>query len=179
MRVRRLPREAIFTPIVAIIGLGVGPTLAAGQIGRGVGATESWRVGVTNICTGALLFEGRHAIGTAEGAVSVARDIRASTLRRLARIEALPQRPERPLLASRWLATERRLSVLYASSYLDIWRAIAHADTPVERAQLARRLGVLVHRPDALSARARRQAAQLHVPDCTGGTGPATDAFTH
>jgi len=162
MRVQRL------TSIAAIIGLGIGPNAAA----------EPWHVGVTSICTGALLFEGRHSIGTAEGAAAVARDIRASTLRRLARIEALPQRPERPLLASRWLATEQRLSVVYANSYVDIWRAIAHANTPVERARLPRRLGVLLHRPDALGARARVQAAALHVPDCTGGNGTAAGGFT-
>jgi hypothetical protein len=128
-----------------------------------------WRVGVTKICTGALLFERRHSIGTEQGAVAVARDIRASTAHRLARIEALRAHPERPLPASQWLRIEHRLSELYASSYLGIWRAIAHANSPAERARLPRILGQLLHRPDVAQAQARLLEDQLGVPDCTGG----------
>jgi hypothetical protein len=128
-----------------------------------------WRVGVTKICTGALLFERRHSIGTEQGAVAVARDIRASTAHRLARIEALRAHPERPLPASQWLRIEHRLSELYARSYLGIWRAIAHANSPAERARLPRILGQLLHRPDVAQAQARLLEGQLGVPDCTGG----------
>ena len=130
---------------------------------------HAWRVGVTRVCTGALLFTGRHSIGTEQGAVAVARDIRASTTRRLARIEALPAHPERPRLASRWLRVEQRLSALYASSYLGIWHAIAHANSPAERARLPRILAQMLHRPDAARAQARLLGGQLRVPDCTGG----------
>jgi hypothetical protein len=178
MRKRPFLRKETLTLTVAIVGLVIAPTVMAEQVNGGVGATRSWRIAVTNICTGALLFDGRHSIGTAEGAQSVARDIRASTQRRIARIKALSQPPQRPLLASRWLATERTLSLVYARSYLDIWRAIAHADTPVERAELPRAIRVLLHRPDVISARARRQAAQLRVPDCTGGNRATTDPLT-
>jgi hypothetical protein len=108
---------------------------------------HAWRVGVTRVCTGALLFEGRHSIGTEQGAVAVARDIRASTARRLTRIEALRAHPERPLLASHWSRVEHRLSELYASTYLAIWHAIAHANSSAERAL----------------------EGKLRVPDCTGG----------
>lgn len=31
---------------------------------------DGWRAGVTRVCTGALLFEGRHSIGTEQGAVA-------------------------------------------------------------------------------------------------------------
>jgi hypothetical protein len=130
---------------------------------------HAWRVGVTRVCTGALLFEGRHSIGTEQGAVAVARDIRASTARRLKRIEALRVHPERPLLASRWSRVEHRLSELYASSYLGIWHAIAHANSPAERARLPRILGQMLHRPDVAQAQARLLEGQLRVPDCTGG----------
>ncbi len=132
-------------------------------------ARDAWSVGVAKVCMGALLFEGRHSIGTAQGAVAVARDIRASTARRLARIEALRAHPDRPLVASRWTRTEHRLSELYASSYLGIWHAIAHANSTAERARLPRILTQMLHRPDLASARARLLAGQLGVPDCTGG----------
>lgn len=132
-------------------------------------AGHAWRVGVTNICAGALLFEDRHSIGTEHGAVAVARDIRASTARRLTRIDALQAHPERPLRASHWLRVEHRLSELYASSYLGIWHAIAHANSPAERARLPRILGQMLHRPDVARAQARLLEVQLRVPDCTGG----------
>ena len=130
---------------------------------------HAWRVGVARVCAGALLFEGRHAIGNEQGAVAVARDIRASTARRLTRIEGLRAHPERPLLASQWSRVEHRLSELYASSYLGIWHAIDRAISPAERARLPRILGKLLHRPDVASARARLLEGQLRVPDCTGG----------
>jgi hypothetical protein len=130
---------------------------------------HAWRVGVTKVCTGALLFEGRHSIGTEQGAIAVARDIRASTARRLTRIKALRADPERPLTASHWLRVEHHLSELYASSYLGIWHTIAHANTPAERARLPRILGQMLHRPDVARAQARLLERQLRVPDCTGG----------
>ena len=165
----------------------MGKTFAAGLvIASLISATQNtavgsdrpaghWRVGVTKICTGALLFEGRHSIGTERGAVAVARDIRASTARRLTRIEALPAHPERPLPASHWLRLEHRLSELYASDYLSIWHAIAHAKTPAERARLPRILGKLLHRPDVARAEARSLEGQLLVPDCTGGENNAAE----
>jgi hypothetical protein len=130
---------------------------------------HAWRVGVTRVCTGALLFEGRHSIGTEHGAVAVARDIRASTARRLVRIKELVAHPERAQLASQWLRVEHRLSELYASSYLGIWHAIAHANSPTERARLPRILRQMLHRPDVARAQARHLEGQLRVPDCTGG----------
>jgi hypothetical protein len=130
---------------------------------------QAWRVGVTRVCADALLFESRHSIGTEQGAVAVASDIRASTARRLVRIGALRARPERPLLASQWLQVEQRLSELFASSYLRIWHAIAQANSPTERAQLPRILEQLLHRPDRAREQARLLEEQLHVPDCTGG----------
>jgi hypothetical protein len=132
-------------------------------------ARDAWTVGVARVCTGALLFEGRHSIGTARGAVAVARDIRASTARRLARIEELRAHPDRPLLASRWTRAEHRLSELYARNYLGIWRAIANANSRAERARLPRILTQMLNRPDRASARARLLEEQLGVPDCTGG----------
>jgi hypothetical protein len=142
---------------------------------------QAWRIGVGTVCTGALLFEGRHSIGTEQGAVAVARDIRGSTARRLARIKALRAHPERPTLARQWLRVERRLSGLYASSYLGIWHAIARANSPAERARLPRILERLLVRPDATRRRAQLLEEQLQVPDCTGGentTANTAVAFT-
>jgi hypothetical protein len=128
-----------------------------------------WRIDVANICTGALLFDGRHSIGTEQGAVAVARDIRASTARRLARIAALRVHPARPQLAARWLQGEQRLSELYASTYLRIWHAIARPNSSADRAQLPRILNKLLHRPDEARTHAQLLEEQLQIPDCTGG----------
>jgi hypothetical protein len=135
---------------------------------------------VTGICAHALLFEGRHEIGTRAGAIAVARDIRASTGRRLRRIRALPMRPPQQRLSARWLRLEQRLAGVYASSYVRIYDAIAAAKTPRQRARMPRILGRSLHAPDALRDTTIRIEQRLHVPDCTGGVtrGPASPTAT-
>jgi hypothetical protein len=137
-------------------------------------ATRSsiWSQAVTGICGHALLFEGRHEIGTRAGAVAVARDIRASTARRLRRIRALQVPPPNGRLSGRWLRLERRLAAVYADSYVRIYDAIAAANTPRQRAQLPPVLGSLLHVPDALRDTAANLEQRLDVPDCTGGGAP-------
>jgi hypothetical protein len=132
----------------------------------------SWSDGVTQICAHALLFEGRHEIGTRAGAIAVARDIRASTARRLDRIRALQAPPPQPDLSIQWLDLEQQLADLYASSYVRIYDAIAAAVTRKQRARLPRVLDRLVHAPDALRGEAASLEGLLHVPDCTGGGTP-------
>jgi hypothetical protein len=132
----------------------------------------SWSDGVTQICAHALLFEGRHEIGTRAGAIAVARDIRASTARRLDRIRALEVPPPQPELSMQWLDLEQRLADVYASSYVRIYDAIAAAVTRKQRARLPRVLDRLVQAPDALRGKAASLEGQLHVPDCTGGGTP-------
>ena len=132
-----------------------------------------WSQQVTGICAHALLFEGRHQVGTRAGAVAVARDIRASTARRLGRIRALSIRPPQQRLSRRWLRLERRLAAVYASSYLRIYDAIAAANTPSERARLPRVLGRLLHRPDTIRETTTNLEQRLRVTDCTGGGTPA------
>jgi hypothetical protein len=156
-----------FLALMAVLAAGVAAgSTASPAAARGASA---WPRAVTSICAHALLFEGRHQIGTRSGAVSVARDIRASTEQRLRRIRALPVLPPQPHLAIRWLRLERRLAAVYASSYVRIFDAIAAAITPRERALLPRILGRLVHAPDALRTNAASLNLRLHVPDCTGG----------
>jgi len=94
---------------------------------------------------GALLFRSRHSIGNEHGAVAVARDIRASTARRLTRIEALQAHPDTTAGES-WLRVEHRLSELYARSYLGIWHAIAHANS-LRNGAAPRILGQMLRRP--------------------------------
>jgi len=130
---------------------------------------SAWPDAVSGICAHALLFEGRHEIGTRAGAVAVARDIRASTARRLDRIRALQAPPLQPSLSTQWLDLEQRLADVYASSYVRIYDAIAAAITPNQRARLPRVLDRLVHAPDALRDSAASLEGRLHVPDCTGG----------
>jgi len=177
-RVPMLRRVAVLVGVLLACLISVARIAASGS-DRPDG--HAWRVGVSRVCSGALLFEGRHSIGTEQGAVAVARDIRASTARRLARVKALRPHPERPRLARQWLRVERRLSGLYASSYLGIWHAIAGAHTGVERARLPRILERLLRRPDATRRRAQLLEGQLQVPDCTGGentTPNSSVAFT-
>lgn len=143
----------------------------------------SWSLAVTRICAHALLFDGRHEIGTRAGALAVARDIRASTQGRLARVEHLAPPAGRTALADRWLDVERRLASTYATSYVRIFEVIDAADTPRERAREPLRLGRLLHAPDALGHTAAALDAALHIPDCTGGTpmpsGNEPAQFTH
>ena len=132
----------------------------------------SWSDGVTQICAHALLFEGQHEIGTRAGAIAVARDIRASTARRLDRIRALQVPPPQPDLSLHWLDLEQRLADAYASSYVRIYNAIVAAVTRKQRARLPRVLDRLVHAPDALRDTATSLGGRLHVSDCTGGGTP-------
>jgi len=131
---------------------------------------------VARICAGALLFDGRHRIGTRAGAITVSRDIRATGGRRLRRVDDLPKPPGEAALAVRWIATERRLVATYARAYLQIWYAIERANTPAQRARLPRVLAPLLHAPDALQAEAEQLELRLHVPDCTGGIPPSAPA---
>ncbi len=136
------------------------------------GRPSTWSDAVTGICANALLFEGSHQIGTRAGAVAVARDIRASTARRLRRIRTLQVVPPDERLSTRWLKLEHRLAAVYASSYLGIYDAIAAAETPRQQARLPLVLNKLLHSPDALRAIAQSLEQRLHVPDCTGGATP-------
>jgi hypothetical protein len=124
---------------------------------------------VEQICAGALLFDGRHQIGTRAGALAVSQDIRATGTRRLRRVDAVSKPAAAARLAGRWIAVERRLVETYASTYLQIWYEIERANSPARRAALPRVLHALIHRPDGLQYRAARLEQRLRVPDCTGG----------
>jgi hypothetical protein len=134
-------------------------------------APSMWSRGVTRICAHALLFEGTHEIGTRAGAVAVARDIRSSTERRLARVAALPAPPlTQRDVAARWIAAERRLAAIYAGSYLGIFDVIAAPRTPDQQAEAARLIARLLQAPDRVSDTAARLEGLPRVPDCTGGS---------
>jgi hypothetical protein len=142
--------------------------------GASLGATgnspaAAYSVAVTQICAGALLFDSAHKMGTRSDALSIADDIQASTARRLDRVTALAVPPELEHITSRWIDSQRRLAVLYASTWVRIYDTIDAANTPAQRATLAERLEKLVHAPDPLKLAARRLELELHVPDCTGG----------
>jgi hypothetical protein len=132
-------------------------------------STTDYSRGVWRICAGALLFDHAHHIGTRTDALSVARDIRASTARRLARVTAVPVPPELRRLSRRWISSQRRLAASYARTWVRMYDTIDAARTPAQRATLAERLERLVHVPDPLRLAAGRLELELHVPDCTGG----------
>jgi hypothetical protein len=168
---RKEKRVRVALISLAFLTASVTAPIAAPSTSASARATNppTWAKAVTGICAHALLFDGRHQIGTRAGAVAVARDIRASTARRLRRVQALRIQPPNRRLSDRWLRLERRLAGVHATSYVRIYDAIAAAKTPRQRARLPRVLGRLLHVPDALRFTAESVEERLHVPDCTGG----------
>jgi hypothetical protein len=153
----------------------VGTALAAAALAASPGhalsansATE-YSLGVQRICAGALLFDHAHHMGTRADALSVARDIRASTARRLGRVAVLPVPRELRRLSTRWISSQRRLAAFYARTWVSVHDAIAAARTPAQQAALPERLQRLMHASDPLRLAAGRLELELHVPDCTGG----------
>jgi hypothetical protein len=153
----------VISLLLAIVGLGV-PSAAADA-----GSRAAYSRAVTQICSGALLFEGRHAIGTRAGALAVAHDIRASTQRRLRRIDALSAPRGLEGSVERWTTLERRLANAYAESWVAIYDVVASTHTQAQRARAPRLLRRLLRAPDHLRLAAARIELTLRVPDCTGG----------
>jgi hypothetical protein len=141
----------------------------AQPVAAGPPTAASQEHGIARVCAHALLFEHRHPIGTHAGALAVARDIRASAARRLARAAAVPAPASRQAVTARWIALERRLSAVYARTYVAIFEAIEQARTPAQQLPMLRTVQRLLHAPDALRATTARLELQLQVPDCTGG----------
>jgi hypothetical protein len=108
-------------------------------------------------------------MGTRADALAVARDISASTARRLARVAAVAVPPELRRISSRWASSQRRLAAAYARAWVRIYETIDAARTPGRRATLAARLHQFAHAPDPLRLAAGRLELELRVPDCTGG----------
>ena len=157
-----------FSVLVGSVLAAVALVAPPGHAASADSATEYSR-GVWGICGGALLFDHSHDMGTRADALWVARDIRASTARRLARVTALPVPGELRRLNSRWISSQRRLASLYARLWVRIFDSIEAARTPAQKATLSGRLKELVHAPDPLKLAAGRLELQLRVPDCTGG----------
>jgi hypothetical protein len=129
----------------------------------------AYAAAVGRVCSGALLFEHAHSIGTDAGARAAAADIRRSARRRLDRVAALSAPPELRRTARRWIALQRRLAASYAANWLLIHETIDAARTPQDRARLPKRLERFVHAPDALRHASERLEVVLGVRDCTGG----------
>jgi hypothetical protein len=152
---------------------------AAFQAGSALGAHNrqtpaGYSLAVQEICSGALLFDGSHQIGTRAGAIDVANDIRATGGHRLDLVDAVPKPAATTRVATRWIAVERRLVALYATNYLLIWDAIESANSPQELAGLPALVRPLLYGPDKLQGLAGRLEQSLDVPDCTGGAGPSS-----
>jgi hypothetical protein len=158
----------VFATVVATALVAAALAATPVRAASGDSAAE-YSLAVTGICAGALLFEHPQQMGTRADALSVARDIRASTARRLAGVRALSVPSELQRMSSRWISSQRRLASLYARTWVRIYETIDAARTPGQRATLAERLEPLVHAPDSLRLVAGRLELGLHVPDCTGG----------
>ena len=159
-------RYALVTTLLLAIVVG----LAVPSASADASSRAAYSSAVTQICLGALLFEGSHAIGTRTGALAVAQDIRASSRRRLRRVDALSVPRGLEGLVERWITLERRLANVYAESWVAIFDVIAATRTPAQRARAPRLLRRLVRAPDQLRLAAARIELTLRVPDCTGGT---------
>src|SRR4029077_17733726 len=124
----------------------LGTTLAAAALlappGHATAAAPAaeYSRGVWRICGRALLFDHAHDMGTRADALSVARDIRASTARRLAGVTALSVPPELQRISNGWISSQRRLASLFARTWVRIYDTIEAAHTPGQRATLAERL---------------------------------------
>jgi hypothetical protein len=150
----------------ALVALTVATAAPGGTAGS---PAADYAAGVTQICAGALLFDGAHQMGTHADALAIAEDIKASTARRLVSVTGLTTPPGLKSLSDRWVSSQRRLAALYAQLWVRIYDTIDAADTPAQRAALPDRLKRLVAEPDALKLVARHLEHALHVPDCTGG----------
>jgi hypothetical protein len=131
--------------------------------------SREYALAVTQICGGALLFEEAHRMVTDTDAAAVARDIRTSTERRLARVRAVPPPPALRAAVARWLSLEQRLAESYAAGWIRMHDAIEAAVTPAQLSGLPGRLAELTHASDALRQEAARLGVRLNLPDCTGG----------
>jgi len=168
-RLRRTIRPMHAFPVVLATALAAAaPAVTPARAATGNSAAQ-YSLAVTRICAGALLFDHPHHMGTRPDARSVARDIRASTARRLARVTALSVPSELEPLSSRWISSQRRLAAAYARAWIQIYDTIDAARTPAQRDGLAERLHELVHASDPLRLAAGSFGLELHVPDCTGG----------
>ena len=156
--------QRVFTVALAAMALTAAQAHAAPGSSR-----AQYSLAVARICAGALLFDHEHHMGTRADALAVARDIRASTARRLARVTALFTPNELERTSSRWISSQRGLAAMYARLWVRIYDAVDAARTPEQRAALPSRLEQLVHAPDNLKRAARRLELELRVPDCTGG----------
>jgi hypothetical protein len=142
---------------------------AAAPRAPGSPSAAEYSAAITRICARAILFDHAHHMGTRADALAVARDIRASTARRLVRVAAVPVPPELRRISRRWISSQRRLAAAYARAWIRIYDTIDAARTPAQRAALPARLHKLVLVPGPLRLAAGRLELELHVPDCTGG----------
>jgi hypothetical protein len=159
---------SIFAAITATAFAAAALAAAPGHAVSGDSAAE-YSLAVTRNCAGALLFDHSHHMGTRDDALSVARDIRASTARRLARVTALPVPSAEAGTVARWIVVEQRLADMYARNYLRIYDAISTPGTPAQHDRAVRSVRGLLDAPQSLRGDAGRLELQLRVPDCTGG----------
>jgi hypothetical protein len=170
----RLRTSKRFAGLIAILVLVTGITAACAQAQSRrhhelAGVTPAaYSEAVFQICANALLFEGSYALGTREGTVEAAADIRDSTRRRLARVAELSTPPAETQAIARWLAVEQRLADTYAISFVEFYDLIASLSTPEQSAGASSRARTILQASYPLRLAAGRLELQLRLPDCTG-----------
>ncbi len=124
---------------------------------------------VFQICAGAVLFEGSHALGTRQGTLDAAADISASTRRRLAEIAQLSAPTDEAQTIARWLAVQQQLADTYAQNLVQLYDLIAAVPTSDQQAtQASQPIRATLDAPYSLRLAAGRLELKLGVPDCTG-----------
>jgi hypothetical protein len=165
-----MSRKLIATAAALVVLAGAVALTAQADPSPPTGLTPAvYAAAVTEICANALLFGGTHQIGTREGALEVAADIRDSSRRRLSQVAAFPAPPGEARAVVQWLALEQRLADTYARNYVRIFDIIAAPSTRRHIARAASLIHALVHATDSLRQSAGLLEQQLGVPDCTGG----------
>src|ERR1022692_1845624 len=120
-----MSRKLIATAAALVVLAGAVALTAQADPSPPTGLTPAvYAAAVTEICANALLFGGTHQIGTREGALEVAADIRDSSRRRLSQVAAFPAPPGEARAVVQWLALEQRLADTYARNYVRIYDLI-------------------------------------------------------
>ncbi len=123
---------------------------------------------VFRICAGAVLFEGSHALGTRQGTLDAAADIRASTQRRLAEVARVPTPADEARTIARWLAVEQQLADAYAQDLVQLYDLIATVSTSADADRASQSMRAVTDASYPIRLAAGRLELKLGVPDCTG-----------
>ena len=130
--------------------------------------TAAYSRDVFQICAGAVLFEGSHALGTRQGTLAAAADMRASTQRRLAEVARLPTPADEARTIARWIAVEQQVADVYAQDLVQLYDLIATVSMSEDADRASQSMRAVTDASYPIRLAAGRLELKLGVPDCTG-----------